>query len=808
MVKDSSRAALLVVALWAGSARAQALPAQPGLAAPPRAGAPRTADTVASVSVAQRFREIAAGIASAPEVTAAQADQAILFLTAAKTLDTQVPVEPRLLELATQRAADDYAQHVRLWLDGYVSASADRLVVGNAVRYLLGRTDSLEARQQVLEVLVSEIGNRNPVIDSDLALMLGRVMVEKGDLQAAKFYLIQAYTNNKFNAVAFAALGQLAPDEIGPAVYLEHLRLGLRENPLDMEAAFNVAQYAERLQLYEVAAGTYEYCAALFGYLYPNELLPPRIYLPWSIASYNTEGRQRTCLQIAERVRSSGRFDLFLEAVAGRAAAKLDEPQQAQRLLDQAEQRAQQLLQAPGEAARPNLGPRHLAWFYCFARPEPDKALQWANEAYALEPNAPAAGALLAYALSMNDSLEWAKPLLESFKGNQISEIVQARMQLAQGDRDAALKTLTAAVAKDPGSLAAEQAREMLRQAGSAYRPPVDPTPVLAALRETVGQTLIPRFQRPDQILNVAFTVRGAELSYGDQIEAVVTVANKGFEPLVVTDKSLFRGQIRVDARMSGHLTTDIPNLVSETIRTDLTIPPGRSLTCSLRLSTGPLRRLLLSHPQATLSIDFTLYVDPVVAEDGSVRSRLADVSPVTVSVTRPGIDLTARYVRTRLTAVSSGQEGQKLHTAQLFTGLLQEQHAMAQQGTLYPYRYAEWLPKTLRSALLGDSGLLLGQGADAWVVKINTMADMLALPLDRELAEAVATNLHDHHWPVRLMAAYLLATGYGGGFDKVLDWLARNDASDLVSSMAASLRSPSGGSAPAEPEPAPRQRP
>jgi hypothetical protein len=801
MVKDSSLAVLLVLVL-SGTVWAQTLPTWQtrGASAPT---SPRASETVASASAADRFREIAEEIAHAEAVTGAQADQAIILLTAAKTLDSQAVVEPLLLDLATRYGRGDYSQHVRLWLKGYVSATADRVVVAGAVRYLLNRLESAEARQKLLESLVGEIGNRDPVIDSDLALMLGRIMVEKGDLKAAKFYLIQAYTNNKFNTVAFAGLTQLAPDEIGPAAYLEHLRLGLREGPLDIDAALNVAQYAERLELYEVAAGTYEYCAALFAYLYPNEPLPARIYLPWAIAGYNTERGREICLRIAESVRSSGRFDILLEAIAGRAAAKMGNPQEAQRLLGQAEQRALQLLQAQSGqrqallaagATAGGLGPRQLAWFYCFGRPEPEKALEWANESYAMEPNSPAAGALLAYALGMNDRLEWARPLLESFKGNQISDVVLARVQLAQGNKDAAIRTLAAAVGKDPGSLAAEQAREMLRQAGSVYTPPVDPQMVLSALREALGQTIVPRFLRPDKMIDVQFSIRGSELAYGEEIEAVVTVANKGFEPLVVTDSSLFRGRIRVDARVGGNLTADIPNLVCETIRTELMIPPGRSLTRSLRLSTGQLRRMLLDHPQAALTVDFTLYVDPVTAEDGSVHNRLADVKPLVVSMTRPGLDLTASYIRNQLNAVSSRQEAQKMRTAQLFTGLLKEEHIMTHRGTLYPFRYADWLPRALRSALVGDSGLLLGQGSDDWVVKVNAMAGMLSMPIDHELAAAVASNLHDRNWAVRLMATHLLATSCGGGFDKVLEWVARNDTSDLVRSMAAALREGAAG--------------
>ncbi len=112
------------------------------------------------------------------------------------------------------------------------------------------------------------------------------------------------------------------PDQIAPAMYLEHLRLVLGQNPAHLEAALGFAQYAEQLQLYETAEDAYEYCADLFRFLYPSQPLPASIYLPLAISSYNTQRNQHKCLQIAERMRQDGRFDLLLEAIAAKAAVK------------------------------------------------------------------------------------------------------------------------------------------------------------------------------------------------------------------------------------------------------------------------------------------------------------------------------------------------------------------------------------------------------------------------------------------------------------------------------------------------------
>jgi len=83
---------------------------------------------------------------------------------------------------------------------------------------------------------------------------------------------------------------------------------------------------------------------------------------------------------------------------------------------------------------------------------------------------------------------------------------------------------------------------------------------------------------------------------------------------------------------------------------------------------------------------------------------------------------------------------------------------------------------------------LLRNPANDQWVVKVHTMAEMLSLPLDYDLISAVAKNLNDTNWPVRMMAVYLLTTTTDSNFDNVLDWTAKNDSSKPVRDMAIAL--------------------
>jgi len=756
------------------------------------------------VGVGPCFYQIAYELANSQDITAPQAQQAIVLLTAAKELGgtTAQQIQPLLIKLACEYSETDYSQQMYRWLDEYVSESIDLEVAKKAIRYLLDRLNTREQREKLLQDLLARLGGKNAALDSQLSTLLGLLMVEKADFKAAQSCFIQAYFNNKYNKLAFAKLAELLPERVGPTIYLEHLRLILRENPLNIETALAFAQYAERLQLYEIAAAAYQYSADLFSYLYPGQALPANIYLPWLISNYNAAQNQSKCLQIADLVRRNGRFDIFAEAIAGKAAMKIGNIQEASRIFQAAELQAQQLLRQEqgtrdeGRGTRDEIA-KQFAWFYCFAFQDSAKALDWANKAFSTDPNSAIAASLLAYALVINQQLEWVKPLIENNEQNQIADLVRAQIQLTEGQREPAIETLKSAIAKDPGSLVAERAKEILAMQGEKYIAPVDPNVVLTVLSKNFGQAIVPEFISPDKIISVQFTTSGSEFPYGSEFSGTVAIANNSSEPLVISDDGLFKGNIRIDVNISGDLNYKIPKLISHKIA-PATLAPAtgrgtpaerRGLIFSLPLVTGELRRILLSYPQASLDIEFTLYLDRAAEDKLPITNHQLPSAKVVVA--RPGIDLTSAYLRNRFNSISIGQTEEKIKIAELFVGLLKEQRAMAERGTLYRYKYANWMPNFLKSALqeliIGNSKLKTVE--DQWPVLVHTMAAMLSLPLDAELTNAVAKNLNHPEWPVRMIAVYLLAKGSDGGFDKVLSWTAKNDSNSLVRDMAVALR-------------------
>jgi len=765
-----------------------------------RAQGPSDSEHLFSSSVGQRFYEVAYELANSEDVTASEAEQAIIFLTATMNLDSRANyVHPVLIKLACQHPEEDASELVSYLLANYVDESADLEVIREGISYLLGRLNSREEREKTLEEMLRNLGSKNKVLGSELDTLLGLLMAEKADLEAAQFHLMRAYNSNRYNKLAFEKLAEFVPEQIDPAMWLEYLRLGLRENPLNMAVALAFAQYAEELELYETAGDAYEYCADLFRFLYPsvprqNDVsqssfgggLPVYIYLPWAISSYNTQRGQHKCLQIASDLRQSGRFDLLLEAIAGKAAAKIGDERQANQILKAAESKALELVFGNQESADYELQTTNyekLAWFYCFAMPDANKALEWANKVYSVEPNSANAASILAYSLVMNRRAEWAKPLIDNYEQNQIAALTLAQIQLARKQHDSAIETLKSAIAKDPGSLAAERAKEILAEQGKEYIAPIDPDIILTVLKNNFGKAVVPTFVSPEKTISARLNLKGSKLFYyGSDFGGTVTITNNSPELLIVSDDGLFKGSIRIDADISGDLDKKIPNLLSVKIRPSLPVEPGRSIFIPVRLFTGELRQILLTYPQASLNIEFTVYLDPVTNADGKLTNTLAWIEPAKLMIKRPGIELSRRYLQNRLNSLSKGQQGQKINTAQLFTGLLMEQHTMAGREPLYKFKCADWMPALLKSALVQTTA------DDDWTVKVHTMAGLLSLPLDYELISAAAENLYDTHWPCRLMAVFLLAKSQDSGFRKVLDSTAKYDSNELVREMAIAL--------------------
>jgi len=185
----------------------------------------------------------------------------------------------------------------------YVNKDSDVLVASIAIRYLLDQLDTRQQKEIMISNLLRDLGDSNLYIKSELLMTLGLFYAEKTDDANAARLMAMAYHANRYNRLAFEKLNELIFEDIGPVPILQYLRLNIRQNPLDLDATLAFAKYAQETQLYDVAAGSYEYAADLLRFLHPNQNLPAGIYLDWIVCCLQYPAKQLRCLQLAEQFR-------------------------------------------------------------------------------------------------------------------------------------------------------------------------------------------------------------------------------------------------------------------------------------------------------------------------------------------------------------------------------------------------------------------------------------------------------------------------------------------------------------------------
>jgi hypothetical protein len=406
--------------------------------------------------------------------------------------------------------------------------------------------------------------------------------------------------------------------------------------------------------------------------------------------------------------------------------------------------------------------------------------LTWATKAYDANSNFVSAASFFAYALIKNNQIDLAKPVLEKIgTSTQASAIVKAETMAGKDANTAIIEVLKKTVMSSPGTFEARTAKAMLKKLGSEYVPSVDPEALVTVLKNDFGPSFFSEFVAPEKMITVNLQTGGSTFSYGSQLNAQLSVVNNYSEPMVVCPEGLFKGNVRVDVRISGDLTEQIDNLIVKFVRPSYEIKHGDALFIPLQLETGKLKRIMDSHPQADLNLEITAYVDPQADANGQVRNFYG-IKPAKEILKLRKLELNTKYLQQRLEAIKRGHQGQKIKSAQLFAGLLAEEQSFSGTGPKYKFIYAE--PELLSSALARC------MSEDDWVLKVQTMASLLKLKLDYRLTEAVSSELRNRFWPVRLMALFILTQNQGKDFLPVLKWTANNDNSQVVKDMAAAM--------------------
>ncbi|MBW8034647.1 MAG: hypothetical protein FVQ79_03030 [Planctomycetes bacterium] len=747
---------------------------------------------------ARAFYEIAQEMYTDEYANDAEIEQAIVFLEAAVKLDPRPDyIYEAILIAASRITGPNDTDKIYQAFRNYLKTKVDLEVTRKTVQQLLANKNSRMEREKVLEKLLRITAGKNDELSSQLATQLGILAAERADFENAKNYLARAYSRNPYNPMAFRGLRDVyesIDQEVNPYVHARHLRFAMSHDPLDINVSMAFARYAESMAMNDIAADAYEYSARLFIYLKPEEPLASSIYTPWAIASYNTKNGWKTCMEIADWLRSAGNIDLVIEALAGRAAIKAKRIDEGQKILVEAAKKADEQLKPDVIAL--DVTPIELAWFHCFGLEDTKKALVWANRAYSDDAKSPHVKAILAYCLVLGTAddqsrqvlLQSAREMLAGENGkplyetNQIAALAMGLVMRDEGNPNGATELFKSAISMDPMSLAAERAAELLDEMNIEYEKLEPPQELIEKFRKDFGGNIVPAFTGIQDIVGLQFTLDTSSLSYGHSFDGNLKITNKRSEPLGFSDESMFKGYIRIDAEISDDISVKIPKLISKRIRPTTVWEQNQQTNILLRLNTGMLRRLLIAYPQASLNIEFTLYFDPIVTATGKITNRIDKLEPLKAKFARPGAEITRRSLMRSQKMIAKGQFKQKIRAGQLFAGLLLEQDI--QKKIKLPYQAVKvdraLLVRAVKRSLADDN----------WSVGIQMMSTLMNFtpPFDYDIIHGVSGKLNSPQWPVRLLAVYFLDKAQGENFKSVLDWTRQNETSEIVRKMITAL--------------------
>ncbi|HSV27225.1 MAG TPA: hypothetical protein VLH60_04965 [Sedimentisphaerales bacterium] len=742
-----------------------------------------------SVLNAASFIRLARHLYTSPGADVHDKRAALVFVNAAMLLDPfSAQATEDFLHLKTSLNEREDWTAMRRMLITHLEQNRDIEVARAMVRYLLEGMNSREERERVLIDLYNiALDKNNKELASDIAVEYGILIAERGDMREAGVRYMTAYRLNPFNVLACTKLAEVAQNELTPTFRAMELRLAMTRDPLDLGAVLAFAGLMEWQGFYRVASLAYEYAANLHKYLYPQQELPAQIYRPWALSYYNQEGRADKCIEIAQAVRASGRFDAIVEGIAKKAAER-------ENLADDvaviASRVNKMLEQAGAPAAGDAVEMSEAAWYYAFAAKDSGKALSWANMAYAADPNSRTARALLVYALVINGQAEVTGELVTELErealiaqsrtgADQIVELAMGVKLLGEQKKDEAIAALKRAVAIRPAAVEANQARELLAYHGELFSG-IDETTaseIGGELRNNFGEDIVPQWISPENLVSVRLVSRMHGVpSFDSELMVEMIITNNWRGPLMVGHGGLIGGHLRIDGELQGDIRRTLPNLVSRRLGRWSVLRAGQSMVIPLDMNISGIYDALQEYPQANLNIVFTAYLDPVEGA-GAVRNRIAGLEPGRLTIERRGVSATREFVANRLDALASGYQSQKVRAARMFVSFLRESRAAA-EGRIN-YEAARLEPALLKSAVISALN-----DVDE-TVKVQTMAAMPGMELDYDLLSAVSEGLSSEHWPTRLMCIYLLASAQGEDFAKVLNWHIESDKDVNVRRMA-----------------------
>ncbi len=698
------------------------------------------------------------------------------MLEAARRLDESNPDAIILLAESLEALGDGWGAAKAL--GNYIAlAPEDEVALAKAISLNLEALQTSEQRQEYLSSLAIRAGVPDGV-KGVIFQELARLSFEAAEEERAWALVNQAITADAYNLAARQKM--LEHPEVEGNIF-QRLRLltqMVRINPLRVQVIWDFANTLDEIGLHLEAQKWYKYALGVHLAGASGSEITADVLLDLG-SSYVLSQDYDKALLILDRLVKQHPERVDIRIWLSRAKAGRGQKEDAETQLSATEELLlEQVQQNPSDLTAVS----QAAWFYLQDKPDKDKAMELSNKAMELDAENSRAQLCMGLALLGDGQIGAARTQLEPLTENEAwARLGMIRAMLAEEGteekEEEIMRAVQAAFSLHPGGWVGLALRELARTQDVN----IDMNAYVDSYRQTIGMELgnaaeLRDFYRhPEDYLFLKILPSKPDYDYREPVMLHISLSNMGSMVIAMGPGMMLNPRVVMSVRLSGGLQRELKHdFVS--LYKKRRMNPGQGLSTTVRLDRGELRKLLRQCPQETVTIRISCILDPqVVGQDEYFPSLAGQASKEAVLVHygfRPSREAMERLYR----VLEEGSVRSKIHTTVLLGDLLaNSQHPQAIAEAKKPRAVNE---EQITAALVETA-----QDAD-WRVRAWLGEALQFVRLDGQLSKALADQIRDPHWFVRLMGVRA-AGNRGQSWREILRRVAETDSDPLVRQMA-----------------------
>ncbi len=662
------------------------------------------------------------------------------------------------------RAKTALADYVRLRTD-------DDAAMIHLFRLRLDDLQTIEARAALAQTEMKRKGLSRPY-KSELHLWLARHHYERGERDEAANHVQKALLMNPMNIdareLAYTIFGETQPE-------LQRVEMALQliaANPSQANLIWDLAQYLDNLSMHKRAQEWYNRAIEIHGRADAGPV--PADYWQRLAESYLASKDYADAITAATeavRIDESSTDARLIRAHAYRMTSDLSKANVDTDFVADAYRARVAVVREEkryDEAAQ-------IAWFFCLLKADEELALEMSELAMSEFNPSSRAKIARAFALNRTKKPKEAKELVKPFAATDpLAAYELARIQIAAGDRDDAIKTLTTAAKIRSIGIGHALLMGLIDSQKTDIPSPSIDTKITAAL-DKFRRDVFDYHKRPEDFLR--FTIKPLSPVYEPMapIRATFRMENIGAFPITFGEGFMARPLISVTAKLGNDAGPTFENYLTVLMSARPTLLPGDAFEETITIDVGDVQNYLTQHIDKPIPIALTAMFDPIW-DGGIMRPGLGTISAGPFNAVRSPLDITPTGVNDLIARANSDMALIRQTAADQIGALLATIEATSEKAKAPPELKQRL--ETALAKLLSDS---------AWQVKAHALVAAGWSPIGERTTNAATQHVRDRQPIIKLLAVRLFAEQHGSKFRSVLEELSASDRDESVRLLAAS---------------------